>query len=371
MTQRVKLWAAFLAFGMLLSVAGCTYEGTAEDPAQALTTAPGKPTVLRIGTQDDGQVPTRYQIEEFARQVEERSGGRLVIEPEFRAGGDEVRAWDQLVARRVITGDLEMAVIPARAWDTEGVMSFRALSAPFLLTSNEVIREVVKPQLADGMLAGLKSLGLSGLALFPEGRRVFFSFNSPILAPADVRGMVIRAPLSATTYASLRALGAVPADLAEDEFGNEVGAGTTGGAESSLAYATNLPSALTKTGRSIATGNLVLYSKINTLVINAKAMAALSDEDKQVLHDAAAYTRDWASALLSALPVEARKYCEENGKVVTVSAEQLDAFRQATSPVYAELEQDPETKALIAKLRDLAAKAPAEAAVEPCDYDTY
>lgn len=114
-----------------------------------------------------------------------------------------------------------------------------------------------------------------------------------------------------------------------------------------------------------------LSSKINTLVLNAKAMAALSDKDRQVLQAAASSTRDWATALLSAQSLEARKYCQDGGRVVTTTAQQMDAFREATAPVYAELEKDPGTKALIARLPELASAPEAEAAVEPCDYDTY
>jgi TRAP-type C4-dicarboxylate transport system substrate-binding protein len=69
--------------------------------------------------------------------------------------------------------------------------------------------------------------------------------------------------------------------------------------------------------------------------------------------------------------LEARKYCQDGGKVATTTPQQLDAFREATAPVYAELEKDPSTKALIARLRELASAVEAEAAVEPCDYDTY
>jgi TRAP-type C4-dicarboxylate transport system substrate-binding protein len=364
-------WAASLALGMLLTLGACTYEDSTEGPTQAATTAVANAKVLRIGTQDDGNVPTRGQIEEFARQVEERSGGSLVIEPVFRAGGDQVRGWDQLVAQRVMTGDLDMAVIPARTWDTEGVLSFRALSAPFLVTSSAVIKEAVKPEYAQGMLAGLKDVGVTGLAMFPDGPRVLFSFTTPILSPDDIRGMAIRAPLSTTNYAVLESLGALPQDLAEQEFGEGVEGGKVGGAESSLGYASNLPGALNKTGHAIATGNLVVHSKINTIVINDKARAALNADQQQILQDAADYTREWASALLAPVSAEARKYCQDGGKVVIATEEQLAGFRNAAAPVYNTLEQDAGTRNLIAKLRELAATTPADPAVEPCDFDTY
>jgi len=369
--KSAKPWAAILAFGVLLAGVSCTYRDSTEDPTQAVTTANPGSKVLRIGTQDDGNVPTRGQIEEFARQVQDLSDGSLVIEPVYRAGGDGEGGWDQRVAHRVMTGDLEMAVVPARSWDTEGILAFRALSAPFLVTSSAMIREVVKPDYAHGMLSGLKGSGVTGLALFPDGPRVLFSFTDPILTLADVKGMVIRAPLSATNYAVLESLGAVPKDLADQEFGEEVESGTVGGTESSMAYASNLPGAMNKTGHAIATGNLVLHSKISTLVINDKTKAALTAEEQQVLQEAADATRDWASSLLSPLSREARKYCEDGGKVVLATDQQVAAFHDAAARVYGFLEQDADTRNLIERLRALAARTPGEPAVEPCDYDTY
>lgn len=364
------LQASFLV-AVLLAVAACTFEDPPSPPTQAARTASVAARVLRLGTQESGNVPTRVQMEEFARQVEERSGGRLVIEPVFNAGGDEVRGWDQAVARKAISGELEMAVVPSRAWDTEGVLSFRALSAPFLVSSDAVIKKAVEPALADGMLAGLTGTGVTGLALFPEGQRMLFSFKEPILTPADVHGKVIRAPRSETTYAALTALGGLPDDLPDNEFGEKVDAGLVAGAESSLAYAGTLPTALTPSGHAIATANLVLSSKFNTLVINSKIMEGLGGQDRQVLRDAAGATRNWAIALVPSLAVVAKKYCQDGGTVVLATQSQASAFRDATASVYTGLEKDAGTTALIATLRELAANAPPDAPVEACDFDTY
>lgn len=81
--------------------------------------------------------------------------------------------------------------------------------------------------------------------------------------------------------------------------------------------------------------------------------------------------RDWDSSLLSPLSAEARKYCEGGGKVVLATDQDLAAFHDAAAPVYGLLEQDAVAGSLIARLRDLAARTPAEPAVQPCDFDTY
>ncbi|MGX9899731.1 TRAP transporter substrate-binding protein [Arthrobacter sp. SA17] len=346
--------AGFLALGILLSATGCAYE-MEEDP-----------TVLRLGTSDDGNSPAGELIEEFARQVESHSGGKLLIEPVWHAGGQELWDHDQAVARSVVSGELDMALVPSRTWDSEGVLTLRALSTPFLVTSSGVLKEAVKPELAEGMLAGLDDVGLKGLALIPEGLQLLFSFRSPILTPADTEGMVIRATRSTTAYKALAALGAVPEEVQELQFADQDDPGQVGAAESSFAYATQLRPARATAALPIATGNVVLSSRANTLVINMKALDELREEDRQVLSAAAAAARNRASDLLPALSEEARNYCQNGGTVVTASDEQVDAFRRAVAPVYAEMEQDHQTKDLIARLSDLAASAPVEAAVEPC-----
>ena len=114
--------------------------GGAFAPAAAATTP--EAVTLRIGTNDGEDGPMAVPINEFARQVEELSSGAMRIEPVWNAGPPdtptigEYIAWDQFVARRVVSGEIDMGMIPARAWDTEGVTTLRALFAPFLVDSD-------------------------------------------------------------------------------------------------------------------------------------------------------------------------------------------------------------------------------------------
>ena len=135
------------------------------------------------------------------------SDGELRIEPVLNAGGENAD-WDQRVARKVAGGDFEMGLIPARAWDTEGVTSLRALQAPFLITSEALRDDVIGSDLADDLMAGLDEAGVLGLALFPEGLRHPFGYERPLLGPQDYAGKALRAPTSNTTAAVFDALGA-------------------------------------------------------------------------------------------------------------------------------------------------------------------
>ena len=205
--------AVGLGLVTLLAAPGCSAPSSNPSPTEQATT-------LRIATDDTSDRPAGAQIEEFARQAKELSGGKVLIEPVWKAVGEDTDDWDQAVARKVIAGDFDMGLIPARAWDTEGVSSFAALHAPFLVTSNSLLAKVADPAVADEMLGELDKVGVSGLALFPESTRMLFSFRGPALKPADLfffffftRKKARRAPRSDTTYALLSALGATADDL--------------------------------------------------------------------------------------------------------------------------------------------------------------
>jgi TRAP-type C4-dicarboxylate transport system substrate-binding protein len=168
----------------------------------------GVPVTLRIGTHDIAATPGGGQIDEFGRRVEQLSGGELRVKPVWRAAGDNIQNWDQRVARLVMSGELDMGLIPSRAWDTEGVTSLRALQAPFLITSDELTAEVVSDEVATDMLSGLDAAGVVGLALLPEGLRHPFGVRGPLLGPEDYAGGSIRAATSSTTMALFEAIGA-------------------------------------------------------------------------------------------------------------------------------------------------------------------
>ncbi|MDQ0863719.1 TRAP-type C4-dicarboxylate transport system substrate-binding protein [Arthrobacter globiformis] len=263
--------------------------------------------------------------------------------------GEDKDDWDQAVARGVVAGDFDMGLVPARAWDTEGVDSFAALHAPFLVTSKTLLSKVAEPAIADEMLAGLDKVGVSGLALFPEGTRLLFSFGKPVLKPADLSGKTVRAPRSETTYALLHALGATPDDLVGERFPEGIADGKVVAAESSFVGAGSLPAPTT------VAANLVLYSKLNSLVANANVFQGLSESQRQSLKDAAAAARTWASEAMTSTADDAAEFCLNGGTVTRATNADIAAFKAAGAAVYNKLEVDPDTKARIAKIRELAA----------------
>lgn len=357
MKSQMRGGAILAAVAIVLATNGC---GTSAGPPPADQHYADDATVLTLATAGGPDGRSAAQIKEFTRQVQAISRGSLRIELVLKAAADEAGAWDQAVAQSTEGGDFDMALIPTRTWESEGVLSFAALSAPFLRPSDQVVTKLVAPELAGGMLAGLKAVGLTGLALLPDGPRMLFSFDGPVTAPAQLAGKVVRAPRSSTGYATLKALGASPQSLAGDLFTDALVKGTVKAAESSFTRAGTFPQPST------TTGNLPLYVKVNSLVINTNTNSHLAADDRRILLEAAAKTRDAATGATRHTADDAAAYCQQGGTIVEATAAQIAAFETAAAPIYAQLEKDAGTRALIAKIRALNATSGDASPIAPC-----
>jgi hypothetical protein len=182
-----------------------------------------------------------------------------------------------------------------------------------------------------------------------------------LTTPADLAGITVRAPRSDTTYALFEALGATPDDPSGDPFEEAVAAGSVAAAESSFALTASLPAPTT------ATGNVTLYPKVNSLVINSDTLDDLSDDQRETLRDAAAATRDWAVTNTPSDADMAQEHCAGAGRIVAATDADIAAFERAALPVYDELERVETTAALIERIRELKDQSPAVAPVAPCE----
>ena len=362
-----------LAIGLLAVLAVSACGGTGESAAGGMPVADKAgadtaPLTLRLGTEDDEGRPGAQQIKHFAERVNSLSAGRIVIEPVWDANGQQnMPEWDQVVARMVVAGDLDMGMIPSRSWDTEGVLTMRALQAPFLVTSDALAAEIALSDLAPEMLAGLTDVGVTGLALVPEGIRYLFAFGAPPMTVDDFQGLQVRAPLSNTNFDVLEALGTTPDEFTDpgESIEATIGAGGAVAGEASFAVAGMLPMATT------AIGNLPLFPKVNSLVVNSAVHDRLTDEQRGVLQDAAAEMVEWSIETMPGTAADAETFCRNGGAVVAMDEDEVTALHAAAQPMMADLREDAATKALIDRIGTLAQGISAEPTdVAPCGPPT-
>ncbi len=301
---------------------------------------PAAPIVLTLGTNDGPGDASGAYIEQFAADLARISGGLVTIETRHRAAGEDVVHYDQRVAEMVRRGDVDLGVVPARAFDELGVTSLQALQAPFLLTGDEALDAVVTGRLRDDLMSGLPAAGYEGLALWPDELRHPFSFGAPILKLGDFQGLSLLSPFARRSWDLMGALGARPQDPNDRTV-------MADGAEAGYRSTANV----NRPG--VITGNVTFYPKIQALIAGGSSFSRLDDEQQQFVREAAAATTAWVVEHRQHEDIAAATYCRSGGVVVLADASDRAAIEAAAAPVYADLEADPLTTRLIGEIRDI------------------
>ena len=305
--------------------------------------------------------PSGGQLREFAQRVEKLSQGRVVLKPTYGSPSANADP-DQAVIRSVGGGDVGIGLAAARAFSTEGVASFSALTAPFLIDSAAGAAAVVRdPAVTGPMMQGLESAGMTGLALIPETIRRPFGVRDPVLGPDDYAGKGLRSLRSQETYAIFSALGAKPGFWEGDELLARTKDGSVSIVESSFALAAGVMDQ-----PAIATGNVAFFPRMNVLFANAAALQRLSAEQREILVSAAAQTRAaWVTSQPSESD-EAARYCATGGRVVLATEAQRAALQAKVAAYMSHLEADPVLKGELTAIRSAVAASPEPKPVLAC-----
>jgi TRAP-type C4-dicarboxylate transport system substrate-binding protein len=328
-------FAPFAAAALLaMAAAGCG--GASRDKAGG---SRRKPVVLTLASHETGA-----EAPEWVDAVKRLSNGSLRIEVKNSWRGSEVDYEKHTIAD-VRSGKVDLATIPARAYDTLGVRSFQALLAPFLIDSYALERKVLEGDVPSQALAGVKPLGVAGITLIPGGLQKILSVGEPMLAPSDYRGTKIGIRPSELAEGTFRALGAIPRDLAPG--GDTL---RLSGAEQDVSqivanrYEAGTPDETLPI-------NVNFWPRVVSIVMNDKTYFASSHQQREVLRNAGrealgpamkrlAQDQDEALDVICDLP-------ERDFLFLSATRSNLAALRRSVRPVYHELDRDPATRRAI------------------------
>jgi TRAP-type C4-dicarboxylate transport system substrate-binding protein len=344
-TTKRPLVAVLVAALVAGAPAGCGF-GSGGDKAGGSRA----PVVLRLAVAYAADQPDAPAARDFASRVAELSGGSLRVRVVFDAAGHKIANPEGRVARMVRDGEFELGWIGARAWDGQGITSFQALQAPFLVTSQALLDRIATGPLASRMLAGLQGHGFVGLALVPDRLRHPIGVERPLASPADFAGARVRAIPSRATDALLRALGATPVHVGNDDVHTAMSNRKIDGSEVSLGGSF--------AGGRYLTANVTLFAKALTLFAGQRAYERLDDDQRTVIRRSAQQTVAHVAAHPPSDSALVRRFCEA-GRVVMATKADTAALQRAAEPVFTRLQRDPRTKELIAGIRELKARTPA------------
>ena len=262
---------------------------------------------------------------------------------------------DQTVAADLQKGKLDLGDVGSRAWESLGVIAFRAYQDPFLISSRELLDAAVTGRVAARLLATLKPTGITGLAIAPDSIRYLYS-TRPLTTPAQFSGAKIRINDSATTSEVLTALGVTPV----------TGIATGPPAVQALrdgtltAIESNPENAMENGYVQVApyvVVNAPLFAKTDTFAINSAQLARLPARDAGWLRQAA----QQAAATEATSATDRTRWgslCGQGLKPLAVTEQQLTTLQNAEAPTYADLASDPQTALAIDRIGGLATSEP-------------
>jgi TRAP-type transport system periplasmic protein len=283
------------------------------------------------------------ELEAFDKAVDRVSGGRLRIKWLNQYGRGRSGNIEADLIRDVSAGKADLGWAGTRAFDQLGDTAFNPLHAPLLIDSYELEEKVLEDGVVDPMLASLSDLELQGIGVLPGPMRRPLG-RRPLLGPSDWAGDRIAESGGLQVAAALRSLGA---RTAYDNPSIGEAADKLDGIETHVAA---VPGNHYHYSFPYLTGNVVLWPRPLVLF----AGPDVGSEDLAVLRKAAREAIPETVALSRSLESEGgTEVCRTKLKVVSASAGDVDALRNAFQPVTEKLERDEATGAAVARIRQL------------------
>jgi TRAP-type C4-dicarboxylate transport system substrate-binding protein len=320
---------------LVVATAGCASSGSDKAGGES---RPAR-RVLTLEQHD-----STYGGAQYADAVSTLSEGSLKVE--WRPELAPIRVdFEREIIDDVRSGKADVGVVAVRVWDTLAVNDFQALLAPFLVDSLELEGKILESPAVAGTLTGIDRSGVVGVALLPGPLRRPFGYRRRLVGPDDYSGARIGVRPGRVEEATFRNLGASTRVYLTLDGASREGAALD---LSSITGGHNYR------GKTVA-ANVAFWPRVEAVIVNREAFAALTAAQKQSLRSAGRRALGPRLAEIERVEAEGlRSLCVRHvAALATASPAELDALEAAVRPVYAELERDARTRALIAEIRRL------------------
>jgi TRAP-type C4-dicarboxylate transport system substrate-binding protein len=290
----------------------------------------------------------------FMDRVAALSDGNVRIEGHYEWGSFTPPA-EQEVVRAVTAGTVDLGDVAVRAFDTLGVKSLQALTAPLLIDSYELQTAVLRSDIPKAMLHGLGRVRVEGLAMLAGGLLKPIA-ERPLLTPLDWRGLTFATFMSNSEMETLRALGATP----KVAFGSFRWQGLASGEIQAWEWpleSINDSAAWIYPSHEV-TANVNLWPWIDVIVANPARLASLTPEQRGWLAQAAREASDRSPSLLTPDADLLSNLCAHDVRFGTATEADLAQLRLAFAPIYARMERDSQTRAFITQIEALKRATP-------------
>ncbi|TDC90989.1 TRAP transporter substrate-binding protein [Saccharopolyspora aridisoli] len=309
-----------VALVLVAALAACAPASGARTSAEA---TPENPLVLTLANNLDDDHVTSQALASFAEDVKRRSGGRVVV---------KIYGSGQLGAEPEVLGQLHEGIVDMTRTSAPGLATYapgyHTFGLPYVFNSEQEFYEAMdSPQMAE-YFRSTADEGFLGLTYYSSGARSFYTRNTPVRTPEDLRGMKIRVQDMRSQTDLVGGLGAAPVVMAFSDTYTSLQTGLIDGAESNETVLTEsahgeVSHAFSKTE----------HTRIpDVLVISTQTWERLAPADEQMLTDAARASTEQQKAAWAKTTEQAVAEAKAMG-VEFITDVDTTAFRDASRPV--------------------------------------
>ena len=339
-TVRSAVALALTGVLVLSSLFGCA--ASASDSVQ----------IIRIGHNQSTNHPTHIGLEAFEEYIE----GELGDTYDIQIFPSELLGSQNEMVQLTQTGAITFCVASNSLLETFSD-NYTLFNLPYLFASPEAYHASMDdPAIVDPIFESTMQVGFEAVTRLDAGTRTFYTINTPIETPADLRGLKIRVQQSPTNVRMMELLGGSATPMGFGDVYTALQSQMLDGAE-------NNELALTDNGH----GDVCKYYSYtmhqmipDILIGNLDFMESLSEEERAIFDEGFQILnqtqRDaWESA------VEEAKNQAEQEQGVTFTYPDIVPFQEAVAPMHQEmLDNYPDLAPIYELIQEHNAANPAE-----------
>lgn len=338
-TSIFKMTAAAVAVTVVMVAAG-KFVVNLGDKAVAAALA-GNTIELRVANNQSDTHPISLALAKFKEETERESGGSIKIQV-FNNGvlGSENDTVQQMQA-----GILAMVRVSASSLENFN-SGFSAFNMPYLFTSQREYYKVMDGEIGQWFMEQTRPSGFIGLTWFDSGARSFYTKNTKINTPANLKGLKIRVMDSPTAISMMNHLGASAMTLSYGEIYTALQQGVLDGAENNIT-ALNL-------GKHGEVAKVYSFDEHTMppdfLTISTKLWDSMTEDQRNVLRLASKNATEYHKEIWKEATLQAKEEAERMGVAFVYPEKQ--PFIDAMAPMYDALQKsNPAVYEIVERIR--------------------
>ena len=284
--------------------------------------------IVRIGHNQATDHPTNIALLAFEEFIESRLGDKYDVE----VYPSELLGSQTDMVQLTQTGAIDFCVASNSILETFS-KNYTLFNLPYLFSSTEAYHAAMDdPAVADPIFESTKQAGFEAVTWIDAGTRNFYTVDTPINSPADLKGLKIRVQQSPTNVTMMNLLGGSATPMGFGEVYTALQSKVINGAE-------NNELALTSNGHGDVCKfySYDMHQMIPDILIgNCGFLDSLSEEERAIFEEGfrlvnAVEREEWVAA------VEAAKERAANQQGVTFLYPDVQPFQDICAPMHRDL----------------------------------